>query len=220
VHCESRAIGRQAAVQWVRTRAVAGPEFPAEINQEEQSTANPSLRLHRPIDADLGRSMDPMLCEAAVRPPQSRKKDHQAPKPRELCHDDASLLGPHADGGCENRGFIAAQLCEDWSLLAGACTTCRLDPVAGPGFLEDPVARVDGASPRDLGWLMECERLPGPLPSGPGPTFSPPGSPVLHMSSLQASHSAGVDDPVWAAQASARMALRPRTPRASAQPWV
>lgn len=81
-----------------------------------------------------------------------------------------------------------AQLRQDWSLLTGACTICRLDLVAGPGFLEDPAARVEGANPKDLGWLMECERLRGPLPSDLSPT-----------------HPAEADDPAWAAQASANI---------------
>lgn len=98
-----------------------------------------------------------------------------------------------------------ALLCEDWSLLAGTRTACRLDPVDGPGFLEDPAARVEDARPRDLGWFVEYERLLGPLLTGPGPTSPPPGSLEIHLSSPQISHSVGVDDPVWAAQASVSM---------------
>lgn len=63
---ESRAIGCQAAVQCAGTRAVAAPEFPAESGQAVKSTADPSLCLHRLLDADLRRSVDPMLSEAAM----------------------------------------------------------------------------------------------------------------------------------------------------------
>lgn len=87
VRCVSRAIGRQSTVHGVRTRAVAGPVFPVESCQGVKDTADPSLCLHRPTDADLGRSVDPMLCEAATRPSQSGKKDNQAPQPCEPYHD-------------------------------------------------------------------------------------------------------------------------------------
>ena len=46
--------------------------------------------------------------------------DHLSCVLYEPCYADAAPLDPRGVSGCDNQGFVAAMLCEDWSLFVGA----------------------------------------------------------------------------------------------------
>jgi hypothetical protein len=130
--------------------------------------------------------------EAVVRPSLTEKEAHLSSVLSKPCYADTVPLDPRGDRCCDNQGFIAALLREDWSLLVGARDTHGVDP------LLDLTVWTNEVYPSGSNLLGDRLRLEEHLRPGLGPRSPSLGFIEPHIGSLHPTGPVGIVEPMRA----------------------